>query len=182
MSAPAVQIVVMGVASTGKSAVGQRLADRLGLAYVEGDDQHSPENVAKMSAGVPGAGAAPPPPPDREPWLEALAGILARSREEGRTSVVTCSALRRRYRDLLRGDEALSAVFFVHLDAPEAVLRDRMSRRARHFMPTSLLRSQLDTLEPLEPDEYGVRVDVSGPLDAVVDRVVAEVAPLTGHA
>jgi gluconokinase len=176
MSAPAVQIVVMGVASTGKSAVGQRLADRLGLAYVEGDDQHSPENVAKMSAGVPLTDA------DREPWLEALAGILARSREEGRTSVVTCSALRRRYRDLLRGDEALSAVFFVHLDAPEAVLRDRMSRRTRHFMPTSLLRSQLDTLEPLEPDEYGVRVDVSGPLDAVVDRVVAEVAPLTGHA
>lgn len=175
MSAPAVQIVVMGVAGTGKSTVGQRLADRLGVAYVEGDDQHPPENVAKMSEGVPLTDA------DRLPWLERLAGILARSREEGRTSVVTCSALRRRYRDVLRA-ETLCAVFFVHLDAPEAVLRDRMSRRTRHFMPTSLLRSQLDTLEPLEPDEYGVRVDVSGPLEAVVDRVAAEVAPVTGHA
>jgi gluconokinase len=175
MTAPALQVVVMGVASTGKSAVGRRLADRLGLAFVEGDDHHSEANIAKMSAGVPLTDE------DRRPWLTTLAQLLARSRAEGRSTVLTCSALRRSYRDLLRGSLGDAGVFFVHLDAPVEVLRERMSRRSRHFMPTSLLQSQLDTLEPLEPGERGVRVDVSPPLEEVVETVVAAVTAALGR-
>jgi len=175
MSASAVQVVVMGVASTGKSVVGARLAERLDLPFVEGDDHHPPANIDKMTAGVPLTDE------DRIPWLTALADLLAKSRAAGESSVLTCSALRRTYRDLLRGQTGLAGVFFVHLDAPVEVLRERMTRRDRHFMPTSLLQSQLDTLEPLQADEYGVRVDVSGSLDEVVGAAASEVSAALGR-
>lgn len=158
----------MGVSSTGKTAVGQRLAEVLGFDFVEGDSHHPPANIAKMESGVPLTDE------DRLPWLRELAAILAQQQAAGRSTVLTCSALRRSYRDILRSTVPPGAVCFVHLSGPEPVLRARMSQRTKHFMPTSLLQSQLDTLEPLEPDEQGFVVDVSPPLADVVDDAVAQ--------
>lgn len=162
------QVVVMGVTATGKSAVGTRVAERLDMAYIEGDAFHPEANIAKMSAGEPLTDE------DRQPWLETLADMLAENRESGTASVMGCSALRRRYRDILRGQ---GSVHFLHLTAPFDVLLDRMKHR-EHFMPPSLLQSQIDTLEPLEDDESGVVLDVDAPLDEVVDAAVAAVEKL----
>lgn len=162
-------VVVMGVSATGKTSVAERLAEELGWPFEEGDDHHPQSNVDKMAAGV------PLDDDDRRPWLEALAGLLAREHAAGRSSVLTCSALRRSYRDILRSEVPEDLIFFVHLAADFDVLRDRMALRQRHFMPTSLLQSQFDTLEPLEPDERGVLVDVTPPLDQVVARALAAV-------
>jgi gluconokinase len=162
------QVVVMGVSGTGKSAVGSAVADRLGLVYVEGDAHHPAANVAKMAGGTPLTDE------DRRPWLEELAGILATAAERGESTVLGCSALRRPYRDLLRGDLPAGSVAFLHLVADVDVLDARMRRR-EHFMPPSLLRSQLETLESLEPDERGVVLDVDAPLDTVVEQGAAAV-------
>jgi gluconokinase len=156
----ALQVVVMGVSGTGKSTVATALAEHLGWPFVEGDDLHPAGNVAKMASGEPLTDA------DRAPWL---ATIRARARAEaaaGRSSVITCSALRRRYRDVLR--DGAGAMFFLHLHARPDVLEPRMVHRRGHFMPSRLLESQLHTLEPLEEDEDGVVVDVSGTVEEVV--------------
>lgn len=150
-------IVVMGVSATGKSAVAEELSRRLGLDMVEGDDHHPRANVDKMASGV------PLDDDDRRPWLVELSGIL----RAGPPAVMTCSALKRSYRDLLR-EGVTEGVLFVHLVGTREVLMSRMTQRKRHFMPTSLLDDQLATLEPLEPDEWGVVVDVTPPLDEVV--------------
>ncbi len=154
-------VVVMGVSGTGKSTVAAALAEAHGLVFVEGDSLHPDSNVAKMRAGIPLTDE------DRWPWLDALAEAVARHHASGRSTILTCSALRRSYRDVLRrpGERTI----FVHLDAPLEVLQRRMER-PDHFMPASLLASQLDTLEPLEPDEEGGCVDVSPPLDVVTQR------------
>lgn len=143
-------VVVMGVSGTGKSTVGRLLADDLGWAFLEGDDVHPAANVAKMRAGIPLTDA------DRAPWLAAIRDELSANADEGRSTVVTCSALRRAYRDVLR--EARGRVRFVHLEVPPDELARRMAQREGHFMPASLLASQLATLEPLGPDEDGVVV------------------------
>lgn len=169
MSGP-LQIVAMGVSGTGKSAVGTRLAERLGTTYVEGDEHHPKANIDKMSAGHPLTDA------DREPWLRELADILAERHASGATSILGCSALRRGYRDLLRGDLPLGDVVFLHLVADQELLLERMSSR-EHFMPPSLLASQLATLEPLQDDEAGAAVDVDAPLDDVVERAVSALRP-----
>ncbi|WP_228942578.1 gluconokinase [Nocardioides sp. Leaf374] len=158
------QVVVMGVSATGKSTVARGLADELGWPMVEGDDLHPEANIAKMEAGEPLTDT------DREPWLDRIAVALRSDVEAGRPGVVTCSALKRSYRDRLRA--GAPNVFFVHLHTDPAVLRERMARRERHFMPTSLLDSQLETLEPLDADEQGAVVDVAPP----VEEVVAEAA------
>ena len=166
--ASARQVVVMGVTATGKSAVGTRLAARLDMVYVEGDELHPEANIAKMAAGEPLTDD------DRRPWLETLAGMLADNREAGVATVLGCSALRRSYRDILRGSMPSDAVGFVHLTASFDVLRERMEHR-EHFMPASLLQSQFDTLEPLDDDERGVQLDVDAPLEDVVDAAAAAV-------
>jgi gluconokinase len=158
-------VVAMGVSGTGKSTVAALLAERLGLDYIEGDSHHPQANIDKMSSGVPLTDE------DRRPWLETLAHLVRERHEQGRSTVLTCSALRRRYRDILRSGAPDGDLFFVHLDAPFEVLDERMKAR-EHFMPPSLLRSQIETLEPLEADERGVRVDVSLPVDTVVDEAV----------
>lgn len=158
------QIVVMGVTGTGKSTVGALVADDLGVDLIEGDSYHPPANIEKMSSG------RPLTDDDRRPWLEKLAGLVAAERAAGRTAVLACSALRRAYRDILRGDIPADEVFFVHLHADFDVLDARMRSR-EHFMPPALLQSQFDTLEPLESDEAGVVVDVALPVDEVMDRV-----------
>jgi gluconokinase len=141
----------MGVAGTGKTTIGRRLAELLGVAFAEGDEFHPPANIAKMSAGV------PLDDDDRAPWLD-LIGAWAHERRE-RGGVVSCSALKRAYRDRLRA--AAPGVFFVHLSGDRALVEQRMAERQDHFMPPSLLDSQFATLEPLQPDEAGAVVDLS---------------------
>lgn len=147
------QVVVMGVSGAGKTTVGRALADRLSLAYADGDAFHSAENVAKMASGRALSDD------DREPWLCALGGWLSAQRQRG--AVVSCSALRRAYRDRIRS--IVPDVRFLHLHADPALLQARMAARTGHFMPVSLLTSQLAALEPLQPDESGITLDASLP-------------------
>lgn len=151
MSARRTAVVVMGVAGCGKSTVAALVADRLGWPLGEADDLHPPVNVAAMSAGT-ALGDA-----DRAPWLDLVRGWI--DAQDG-DCVLTCSALRRSYRDVLRGADA--RVRFVHLHGTREQLAQRLTARTDHFMPPALLDSQLATLEELGPDEDGVVVDVAG--------------------
>lgn len=161
-------VVVMGVSGTGKSTVGEAIAEALPGLLVEGDSFHPPANIEKMSAGQ------PLDDDDRRPWLKALAQEITRLDEQGSTGVVACSALRRRYRDWLRvGNPRL---FFVHLHTDYDVLLERMGHRKGHFMPPSMLESQFDTLEMLEEDERGVVVDVKEPPATVIEQSLAALA------
>lgn len=169
------QIVVMGVSGTGKTSVGRRLAEQLAAPFEEGDAHHPPGNIEKMAAGIPLTDQ------DRRPWLEELADVLARAYRSGRRSVLTCSALKRGYRDLLRSKVPAGSVVFVHLHSDLATLTRRMAQRPGHFMPPSLLRSQLDDLEPLEPDERGFVLDVAGPLEEVVTQALRRLRDLAGE-
>ncbi|MEV0304486.1 gluconokinase [Streptomyces prasinus] len=163
-------VVVMGVAGTGKTTIGPLLAARYGVPYAEGDDFHPPANIAKMSAGT------PLDDEDRWPWLDAI-GAWARGRA-GLGGVVSSSALKRSYRDRLRA--AAPDVVFVHLTGDRALIEDRMSHREGHFMPTALLDSQFATLQPLETDETGVAVEVSGSPEEITEQAVAALTDLSG--
>ena len=154
-------IVVMGVAGCGKSTVARLLAERLGWQMAEGDDFHSAANRTKMASGTPLTDE------DRRPWLESIRDWLDRTPGN---SVVTCSALRRSYRDILR--TARGRVRFLHLHGTPAVLASRIGARTGHFMPPGLLVSQLETLEPLQPDEDGTVVDVSASPEEIVEQAV----------
>lgn len=151
-------IVVMGVSGCGKSTVGQDLAERLGWPMVEGDDLHSAANKAKMSSGTPLTDE------DRIPWLESIRDWMDACPSH---AIVTCSALKRSYRDILR--TARGRVRFLHLDGAPTVLGQRMGARTGHFMPAALLISQLETLEPLGSDEDGAVVDIDADADEIVD-------------
>ncbi len=161
-------IVVMGVAGSGKTTIATMLAERLGVEYAEADRFHSEANIAKMSAGIPLTDA------DRAPWLEAIRDWLSAESDAGRPGVVTCSALKRAYRDVLC--DARGRVWFVHLTGSPEVLAERMGYRTGHFMPTSLLPSQLATLEPLADDEDGMTLDVSAKPEEIVDDVLGRLA------
>jgi gluconokinase len=152
-------VVVMGVTGSGKTTVGTALAERMGVPFADADDFHSPENVAKMRSGVPLTDE------DRRPWLLAIGTWL---REQKNGAVVTCSALKRVYRDTLR--EAAPAITFLHLHGDKDTVRKRVGSRKGHFMPESLVDSQFADLEPLGADEKGVVVDFSLPVDVIVDR------------
>ena len=154
-------IVVMGVAGCGKTTTAEALAERLGWPVADADDFHPSTNVAKMRSGTPLTDE------DRAPWLEAIRDWL--SAADG-SVVVTCSALRRRYRDVLRGADP--RVRFVHLHGARELLAARMGARQGHFMPLGLLESQLATLEPLEPDEDGIVVDVDASPEEIVDAAL----------
>lgn len=150
-------VVVMGVSGTGKSTIGLALAETLGLPFVEGDDLHPEANIAKMAVGIPLTDA------DRAPWLDRVAAELHRP------VVVTCSALKRAYRDRLRA--AAADLVFVYLHGAPELLAVRMAHRAGHFMPASLLESQLATLEEPTSDENAIPVDVALPPDEIVALV-----------
>lgn len=166
MSRQTLHVVAMGVAGCGKTTVAQYLATGLDLEFAEGDDYHPGANVTKMSSGIALTDS------DRWPWLESLAAWTEQHKEEGRSTVLTCSALKRAYRDVLRSADP--ETFFVHLHGEYRLLRERMSKR-EHFMPAELLQSQFDTLEPLEPDESGVEIDVAPSIPEVVVRAIAAV-------
>lgn len=159
-------VVVMGVSGTGKSTIAEAIAARLPGTLVEGDSFHPQANTDKMAAGEPLTDD------DRRPWLQLLAQEIARLDEDGQTGVIACSGLRRIYRDWLR--EGVDELFFIHLDTAHDILVQRMSDRTGHFMPPSLLRSQFDTLEPLQEDELGAVVDVRhSPQDVVEESLTA---------
>jgi gluconokinase len=161
-------IVVMGVSGVGKTTVGKLLAARLGVEFLEGDRFHPPANIAKMKNGEPLTDA------DREPWLEILARELAARRAAGKGVVLACSALRRRYRDILRAGH--DDVDFVFLHADQAVIQQRLDARRDHFMPPSLLESQFAALEKPGPDERVIAVDANQPPEAIVETVLKHLA------
>lgn len=163
-------VVVIGVSGSGKSTVAARLAASLGREFVEGDEFHPAENVAKMSAGIPLTDE------DRLPWLRTLADVLAAAAASGRPVVLSCSALRRRYREILRAGDA--SLVLIHVHGAAEVLRNRIEARRDHFMPPNLLESQLASMEPLAQDEPGVTVSVVGSPDEVFERAVAALAGL----
>ena len=158
-------VVVMGVSGTGKTTIGQALAEEFGLRLAEGDAFHPQANIDKMSAGN------PLDDDDRRPWLEALAAWTAEQHAQGVSTVVACSALKHSYRDILRSGVPGEPTLFVHLTGTPAVLRDRMAKR-QHFMPASLLDSQLATLEPLGEGEDGVEIDNDPPVAEVTAAAV----------
>jgi gluconokinase len=166
MTAP--RVVVMGVSGCGKSTVGQLLATGLGVHYVEGDELHPPENVALMAAGIALTDA------DRHGWLQAVASQLANATTEARGVVVTCSALKRSYRDLLRA--AAPDLRLVHLHGPRELLAERMAARTDHYMPPSLLQSQLDTLEPPVREEHALTLTIDQPPQALAAQAQAWLA------
>ena len=143
-------IVVMGVSGSGKTSVAVEMARRLGWDHIEGDDLHPAANVAKMRAGTPLTDE------DRWPWLRRIAEVIGEHEAAGSSFLVTCSALKRSYRELLR--DGHPSVWFAHVNPSEAVLTDRLAKRTGHYMPPSLLGSQLATLEPLAADEPGAAV------------------------
>jgi gluconokinase len=159
-------IVVMGVCGSGKTTVGQALAEGLGLPYADADDFHPAGNVAKMTAGL------PLDDNDRAPWLTAVGRWLA---EHPRGGVVSCSALRRSYRDVLR--RSAPDATFVHLAGDPDVIAARVAARADHFMPPSLVSSQLRLLEPLTSDEGGLTVDLDRPVEQIVAHLTAALRP-----
>jgi carbohydrate kinase (thermoresistant glucokinase family) len=161
------RVVVMGVSGCGKSTVGQGLAERLGLPFVEGDTLHPPENVARMAAGIALTDE------DRWPWLDRIARALAEAGDAGQAGqtggvVVACSALKRAYRDRLR--QAAPDLQLVHLRGSREVLAARLASRRGHYMPASLLDSQLRTLQPPEPDERAIELDVDAPPRLLVQQ------------
>ncbi|MEB4212205.1 gluconokinase [Mycobacterium sp. 94-17] len=154
-------VVVMGVSGSGKSTVGAALAQRLRVPFVDADTLHPAANIAKMAAGEPLGDD------DRYPWLDRVGEWLAGHRYG---AVASCSALKRKYRDQLRA--RCPGVRFVHLHGSADLIGSRLATRTDHFMPAVLLRSQLDTLQPLGPDEAGVTVDIDQDLGAIVDAAV----------
>ncbi len=158
-------IVVMGVSGSGKTTVGRLLAEHLGWQYQEGDALHSPANVAKMRAGTPLDDA------DRWPWLHAIAAVIDGWRAAGTKGVVTCSALKRAYRDIIIG--ARPDVVLVYLHGSRALLLERMQARKNHYMPASLLDSQLATLEEPAADEHAARIDIGPEPEAIVRAILA---------
>jgi carbohydrate kinase (thermoresistant glucokinase family) len=175
VTAPIV-LVIMGVAGCGKTAVAEALAARLGWAFQEGDALHPPANVEKMHGGTPLTDA------DRWPWLDRIAAWIDARRAAGESAIVTCSALKRAYRERIIGARAEVRLVFLH--GERALLAERIGARRDHFMPASLLDSQLATLEPPEADERPISLDVTPSPDALADAVLAALAapPRQGHA
>jgi gluconokinase len=167
-------LVIMGVSGSGKTTVGPLLAGRLGWPYAEADDFHSEANVAKMAAG------RPLDDEDRRPWLEAIAAWIADRQQRGEPAVVSCSALKRRYRDLLRGGR--DGVRVVYLEGSRELIERRMVARHGHFMKAAMLDSQFADLEPPTPDEDVVVVSIDGTPGAIVEEVLRRLSAEVGGA
>ena len=176
MKQPVGHLVLMGVAGCGKTTAATNLHNALGWPVAEADDFHPEANIAKMSRGAPLTDA------DRRPWLESLCAWMSEQADRGTRTIVTCSALKRSYRDLLVG--AHGRVLFIHLVADEEALRERMEHREGHFMPSALLPSQFADLEPLADDEDGVTVTSRPTPEQTLEAILAalETADAAGNA
>lgn len=157
-------LIVMGVSGVGKTTIAEDLAQHFGWPFQEGDNLHPPENVAKMASGTPLTDE------DRGPWLRKCHAWLMDHAQTG--GILTCSALKRTYRDMLR--EGLPVVF-VYLHAPQSVIQDRLVHRKGHYMPASLLKSQLDTLEPPGADEPVITIDSQSGEGRSIEAVIAQI-------
>jgi len=156
---------VMGVSGSGKSLIGAGLARALGVDFVEGDEYHSAENVERMSRGIPLTDE------DRARWLRSLAARIREAKKAGSGLVISCSALKRSYRDILRADAA--ELRFVYLKGERELIAQRLAGRRGHFMPLSLLESQFTTLEDPQPDEDAWVCDITRPAQDIVITLVA---------
>ena len=165
---PRPAVVVMGVTGSGKSTIGTRLAAALACPYIEGDDKHPPENIARMRAGIALTDA------DREGWLDAIGRDIAVAAAAGHGVVAACSALKRPYRDRLR--RHCPGIVFVYLAVDPQTARGRVARRSGHFMPASLVDSQFASLEPPSPDEAAIMLDARRPVAETVDAVTRALA------
>ena len=161
-----IHVVVMGVAGCGKSTVAEAIRDRLGFELAEGDDFHPQANIDKMSAGIPLTDE------DRWPWLRVINAWMVARDSLDQSTVVSSSALKRAYRDVLRENVP---VFFVHLTGSQELISERISARKGHFMPPALLPSQFAILEPLQSDEPGIEISIEGTVDEMVDRAIEAV-------
>ena len=155
-----IHVVVMGVAGCGKSTVAEAIHERLGYVYAEGDDFHPQANIDKMSAGIPLTDE------DRWPWLNVINSWMVAREALGENTVVSSSALKRSYREVLAKDVP---TFFIHLNGSHELIQQRLSERKGHFMPPALLPSQFAILEPLVPEENGVEISIEGSVDEMVD-------------
>ncbi|MBP3035706.1 gluconokinase [Arthrobacter sp. zg-ZUI100] len=164
MSPTPQHLVIMGVSGSGKTTISTLLSEHLGWIAAEADEFHPESNIAKMSSGTPLTDE------DRWPWLASIREWMDTQAENGRSTIVTCSALKHSYRDVLA--TASGDVHFVHLNGDAAVLGERMKTRSGHFMPASLLPSQMSTLEPLAEDEQGVVVDILKPPGDIVSEIL----------
>jgi len=164
------QLVVMGVSGSGKSTVAALIASRTGCALADGDDFHSTSSIARMAAGHPLDDAL------RAPWLAAITSWLAERAARGECAVVSCSALTRAYRDVLRG--AGPDIRMVHLAGPYELVEQRLAARRGHFMPPELLASQYAALEPLAADEPGITVDLTQTPEQIADEVLRDLGPI----
>ncbi len=161
-------LIMMGVSGSGKTTIGKRLAERLGWMFEDGDSFHPASNIEKMQSGHALTDA------DREPWLRAIAGEIDRQIASGHRPVIACSALKRRYRDILvhgRDD-----IRIVYLDGSAELIAARLARRKGHFMPPDLLDSQFRTLEKPTTDERPVAVDIDAPVERIVETILARLA------
>lgn len=163
MASSPIHLVVMGVSGCGKSSVGAALSSRLAIPYADGDDLHPAENVDRMRQGKPLTDQ------DRWPWLDHCGRALADAQDG---LILGCSALRRVYRDRLRSASGMPDLFFIHLTGSHALLHKRMSARQGHYMPASLLQSQLDTLEPPGPDENAVAIDIDQSIQTIIRQSI----------
>jgi gluconokinase len=165
---PPAALILMGVAGAGKTTVGRLLAGRLNVRFIEGDLFHPAANVEKMRAGTPLTDE------DRRPWLKAIAEEIGRCLAQGEGAVIACSALKRTYRDILVAGRA--GVRVVHLQGSPALIQHRLDDRRGHYMPPSLLPSQFAALEPPDPDEAAITIDVSSAPETIVQAIVAALA------
>ena len=166
----AARLVVMGAQGSGKTTIGGMLAEQLGVAFIDADRLHTPENIERMAAGLPLGDA------EREPWLRRVGQAIADA--EGGV-VMACSALKRSYRDILRAYEP--GLYIVEPHGPIELVAERIRARTHEYMPPSLLQSQFDTLQPLQDDEIGVRVSIELTPDQIVRTVLADYSARPGH-
>jgi gluconokinase len=159
-------LVVMGVSGSGKSTIAEKLAERLGWTFEDGDKFHPPSNVAKMRAGHPLTDE------DRWPWLQAIADEIDRLCKASERAVIACSALKHAYRDILV--HGRSDVRIVFLRGTQALIADRLAKRKGHFMPAGLLDSQFKTLEPPEKNEHPVTVSIDASVETIVEDIVRQ--------
>ncbi|APO73627.1 gluconokinase 1 [Rhizobium etli 8C-3] len=164
-------IIVMGVSGSGKSSIGEKLAEALNLRFIEGDQFHPASNVEKMSKGIPLTDA------DRIPWLDLIGKAMKAALAEGEGIIVSCSALKRIYREQLRAATG-GNLFFVYLQGSKELLSERMGHRTGHFMPASLLESQLGTLEVPTGEPGVVTVDIDDTVEGIAEEARKKLAPL----